>query len=166
MRTDSSSTTATFWRRSFSHSCYWNCHFYEEDKWAKSPTFQNSLTKEMFSLFVGQFNAQIVLPQASTIASKQGGDERLERHSSKNQIEIHSFFPWPSISFMGLANEDRVSFSTHFRCVIWKSDRRKCGFEQWWIMNLDDAAHIPCHLSQLARENLKNDFSTKKPTLC
>ena len=29
-------------------------------------------------------------------------------------------------------------------------------------MNLDDAAHIPCHLSQLARENLKNDFSTKK----
>ena len=32
----------------------------------------------MFSLFVGQFNAQIVLPQASTIASKQGGDERLE----------------------------------------------------------------------------------------
>lgn len=34
----------------------------------------------MFSLFVGQFNAQIVLPQGFTIASKQGGDERLERH--------------------------------------------------------------------------------------
>ena len=164
MRTDSgSTTTATFWRRSFSHSCYWNCHFYEEDKWAKSPTFQNSLTKEMFSLFVGQFNAQIVLPQASTIASKQGGDERLERHSSKNQIEIHSFFPWPSISFMGLANEEVFhSFSLRhleIRSKVWI----------WAMMNnelwIDDAAHIPCHLSQLARENLKNDFSTKNPTL-
>ena len=66
----------------------------------------------MFSLFVGQFNAQIVLPQASTIASKQGGDERLERHRSKNQIEIHSFFSLTLNLFYGIG--ERRSFPLIF----------------------------------------------------